>query len=180
VVDSISKVFSSCGTRVGFIVSRNQKLMNNILKYAQLRLCPPMIGQHMAVACFTDRSNYLEEVKNEYNRRRLYLYERLSKMEGVTSYLPKAAFYIMTELPVPDATEFCKWLLSDFSADGQTIMMAPGNGFYLNQEYGKSQVRIAFVLGIPDLAIAMDILELALKQYAKVVKSQKQLSYSYT
>lgn len=179
VVDSISKVFSSCGTRIGFIVSRNQQLMNNILKYAQLRLCPPMIGQHMAVACFTDRSNYLQEVKEEYNKRRLYLYDRLSKMEGVTSYLPKAAFYIMTELPVPDATQFCKWLLSDFSADGKTIMMAPGNGFYLNQEYGQSQVRIAFVLSVPDLAIAMDILELALKEYAKVVKNQKQLSYSY-
>lgn len=179
VVDSISKVFSSCGTRIGFIVSRNQKLMDNILKYAQLRLCPPMIGQHVAVACFEDRSGYLEEVKEEYNRRRLFLYERLSRMEGVTSYLPQAAFYIMTELPVPDAGKFCQWLLSEFRSDGRTIMMAPGDGFYLTPEIGKSQVRIAFVLGIPELSIAMDILEEALTTYSAVIKSQTQPSYSY-
>ncbi len=179
VIDSISKVFSACGSRIGFVVSRNKSVMNNILKYAQLRLCPPMIGQHVAQACFLDRSSYLKEVKAEYNRRRLYLYERLSKMEGVKSYLPKAAFYIMTELPIDDATAFCTWLLSDFRMNGQTIMMAPGDGFYLNQEHGKRQVRIAFVLGIRELTKAMDIFEQALKEYQAVVANQTQQSYSY-
>lgn len=179
VIDSISKVFSSCGSRIGFIVSRNQELMDNILKYAQLRLCPPMIGQHMATACFIDRSDYLATVKEEYNKRRLYLYERLSQMNDVVSYLPKAAFYIMTELPVKDAKEFCIWLLRDFRMDGKTIMLAPGDGFYLNQENGRSQVRVAFVLGIPELCIAMDILEAALEEYIKIPANQKQQSYSY-
>jgi aspartate aminotransferase len=179
VIDSISKVFSSCGSRIGFIVSRNQELMDNILKYAQLRLCPPMIGQHMATACFQDRSDYLLNVKEEYNRRRTYLYERLSKMDGVRCYLPKAAFYNMTELPVRDAKQFCIWLLKDFRLNGETIMMAPGAGFYMNEEKGRSQVRIAFVLGIPELTKAMNILEAALKEYTKIPANRKQLSYSY-
>jgi aspartate aminotransferase len=179
VIDSISKVFSSCGSRIGFIVSRNQELMDNILKYAQLRLCPPMIGQQMATACFQDRSDYLMTVKAEYNRRRTYLYERLSQMDGVICYLPKAAFYNMTELPVKDAKQFCIWLLKEFRLNGETIMMAPGNGFYMNEEKGLSQVRIAFVLGIPELTKAMDILEAALKEYTKIPANRKQLSYSY-
>lgn len=165
VVDSVSKVFSACGSRIGFIVSRNKSLMASVLKYAQLRLCPPMIGQEVAAACYRDRSTYLTEVKEEYNRRRLYLYERLSMMEGVKSYLPKAAFYIMTELPVDDATAFCKWLLKDFRYNGATVMLAPGDGFYLNPEFGRRQVRIAFVLGVPELTVAMDVLEKGLKEY---------------
>ena len=179
VIDSISKVFSACGSRIGFIVSRNEQIMANILKYAQLRLCPPMIGQYMAAACFEGRSNYLQEVKEEYNKRRKFLYSRLSQIDGVKIYMPKAAFYIMTELPVEDASHFAQWLLQDFDLDGRTIMLAPGNGFYLNQEHGKRQVRIAFVLGVEELGAAMDILEAALQQYAQLSTTQKQLSYSY-
>ena len=89
-------------------------------------------------------------------------------MEGVKCYLPKAAFYIMTELPVDDTNHFCKWLLSDFSLNGETIMMAPGQGFYLTPEVGKRQVRIAFVLDVDALAASMDILEEALKTYKRI------------
>ena len=171
VIDSISKVFSACGSRIGFIVAHNQDLMDNILKYAQLRLCPPMIGQYIANACYTDREHYLSAVREEYNRRRLYLYERLSKMEGVQCYLPKAAFYIMTGLPIDDAERFCTWLLTDFSINKKTLMMAPGHGFYLTPAAGKNQVRIAFVLGIEHLVECMDILEAAIQAYQPIMKS---------
>ncbi len=166
VIDSVSKVFSACGSRIGFVVTRNPAILDNILKYAQLRLCPPMIGQHIAVSCFANRAKYLESVRAEYNRRRIFLFERLSQMSGVKCYLPKAAFYIMTELPVEDTSDFCKWLLRDFRLDGATIMLAPGSGFYLSGDIGRNQVRIAFVLGTEALEKSMDILEAALIAYA--------------
>lgn len=170
VIDSISKVFSACGSRIGFIVSRNQDLMSNILKYAQLRLCPPMVGQHIAQACFINRKVYLERVRDEYNKRRHFLYSMLSEMKGIRCYMPKAAFYIMTELPVADTHEFCKWLLSDFQLENETVMLAPGQGFYLTPDIGKSQVRIAFVLGIEQLSRSMDILEKGLQEYGQLEK----------
>jgi len=166
VIDSISKVFSACGNRVNFIVTRSDALKESILKYAQLRLCPPMIGQHLAVACFEDRERYIGPVREEYNRRREFLYSRLSKMKGVKNcYLPKAAFYIMTELDVVDTSHFCQWLLEEFRLNNQTVMMAPGAGFYLSNHMGKDQVRIAFVLSLEDLAAAMDVLEAGLVAY---------------
>ena len=168
VIDSVSKVFSACGIRVGFVVSRNQSLMTNILKYAQLRLCPPMIGQHIAEACYIGRKEYLDQVKAEYNSRRLYLHKRLSSMKDVNCYMPKAAFYIMTGLPVADANVFCKWLLTDFERDRKTVMFAPGDGFYLSAGMGVNQVRIAFVLGGDALAESMDLLEEALTVYQGV------------
>ena len=173
VIDSISKVFSACGSRIGYIVTRNDEVKSNILKYAQLRLCPPMIGQHMARACYDGREDYISEVRAEYEKRRDYLYNRLSQMDGVVCYLPKAAFYIMTELPVSDTDHFCKWLLSDFNYKGSTIMMAPGQGFYLTPEAGRRQVRIAFVLDVEALAVTMDILEKGLATYqAKVASTE--------
>ena len=169
VIDSISKVFSSCGTRIGYLVTRNQDLRNTLLKFGQLRLCAPMIGQYMAEACYPGRVEYIAKVREEYNARRLYLYSRLSKMKGVKCYMPKAAFYIMTELPVDDAEEFCKWLLTDFEIEGETIMLAPGDGFYIHKQAGRKQARIAFVLDVSKLERAMDILEQSLHAYQIVM-----------
>ncbi len=169
VIDSISKVFSACGTRIGFLVTRNEELRHALVKFAELRLCPPRIGQVIAEACYCNRAEYISKVKEEYNQRRHYLYDRLSKMHGVKCYLPKAAFYIMTELPVDDAEKFCQWLLTDFDLDGNTVMMAPGDGFYIHKEAGKRQVRIAFILNVKKLEKAMDCLEQGLVEYQKVM-----------
>lgn len=168
VLDSISKVFSSCGARVGYIVTKNKDLQGSIKKFAQLRLCPPMIGQILAEACYSDTADYLTKVKEKYNQRRLKLYERLSAIEGVKCYMPNAAFYNMVELPIDDAQEFCKWLLTDFDYKGYTIMLAPASGFYFNPALGRKQVRIAFVLDVEKLDLAMDCLEAGLKEYTEL------------
>jgi len=165
VIDSISKVFSSCGARIGYVVTRNQELISSMLRYAQLRLCPPHFGQLLAESCYDACDTYLPDVKLEYNDRRLYLYDRLTQMEGVKTYLPPAAFYNVVELPIDDAESFCKWMLTEFSLDGRTVMMAPCDGFYIDKSLGKKQVRIAYVLNRVQLAKAMDCLEAGLIAY---------------
>ncbi len=172
VIDSVSKVFSACGVRVGFVVTRNEELLHGLLKYAELRLCPPAIGQYIAQACFGNRETYIKEVKAEYQLRRDYLFQRLSAMPGVVCYKPGAAFYIMTELPIDDCYDFAKWLLKDFNYRRQTVMLAPGAGFYYHNALGKRQVRIAFVLSIQDLKHAMDCLEHGLAQYQEVMSER--------
>ena len=172
VIDSISKVFSSCGARVGYVVTRNNQIIETIIRYAQLRLCPPHFGQVLAEACYDDCEEYLTEVRKEYNARRLYLFDRLTRIEGVKTYKPSAAFYNVVELPVDDAEQFCKWMLTDFELDGVTMMMAPCSGFYNDKSLGKKQVRIAYVLEKDKLALAMDCLEAGLNMYKKINSMQ--------
>ena len=169
VIDSISKIFSACGARVGYLITKNREVQHVIDKYAQLRLCPPYFGQILAEACYENADEYIEEAKEEYIRRRSILYESLSKIDGVKCYKPQAAFYNICELPVPDAEDFCKWLLSDFSYNNATVMLAPAAGFYFSKGVGKSQVRIAYVLNQDDLKKAVECLEVALKVYANEV-----------
>ena len=165
VIDSISKVFSSCGARIGYVVTRNTDIIQAIIRYAQLRLCPPHFGQVLAEACYDECDEYLPSVKKEYSERRTFLYERLSQMDGVNTYKPTAAFYNVVELPVDDAERFCKWMLTDFEQDGYTVMMAPCDGFYIDKSLGKKQVRIAYVLEKDKLGKAMDCLEAGLRAY---------------
>lgn len=171
VIDSISKVFSSCGARIGFMVTRNKEVKSVVEKYAQQRLCPPMMGQYLAMACYKNRETYIHTVRDEYDKRRNYIFQRLQKIKGVKCYKPKAAFYNIVELPVSNAKDFCKWMLSDFSHEGRTLMMAPANGFYSSSSLGLNQVRIAYVLSVDKLEKAMDCLEQGLLEYGNTTPS---------
>lgn len=165
VIDSISKVFSSCGARIGYLITKNIALLQAVVKYAQLRLCPPYFGQQLALACYQEADQYIEEAKQAYQARREVLYGHLQHLQGANFYKPMAAFYNIVQLPVDDAEQFCKWMLTDFEQNGNTVMLAPAQGFYFNKPLGKQQVRIAYILNNKDLDKAMSCLTLALSQY---------------
>lgn len=165
VIDSISKVFSSCGARVGYLITSNQNIKNIVIKYAQLRLCPPYFGQLLAMACYQDGDKYIDAAREEYRNRRELVYQGLQDIPGIRSYLPDAAFYNIVALPVEDSMDFCQWLLTDFNYQGKSIMLAPAGGFYFNQELGKNQVRIAYVLSRDKLITSLEILKRGLEEY---------------
>lgn len=167
VLDSISKRFSACGARIGTIASKNKEIMQACVKLVTGRLAAPTLEQIGAAALYGVDSSYYKEVQKEYERRRDCIYEELNKIEGVTTYKPGGAFYIMPEIPVDDAEKFAIWMLEEFEVDGETVMMAPAGGFYQNTEKGKSQIRLAFVLNCDDLRRACHILKLGIEAYNK-------------
>lgn len=170
VIDSISKRFSACGARVGMMVTRNQELSAAINGFADIRLSPPGLGQLLTSHLLDLPDEYFTETKATYEGRRDVLFQRLNAMPGVETYLPGGAFYCFVRLPIEDAEHFCKWLLEDFQHENQTVMLAPGSGFYFSEGKGKNEVRIAYVLNEEDLGKAMDCLEFALVEYGKVVE----------
>ena len=167
-VDSVSKRYSVCGIRIGAIITKNKQVRENVIKWCQARLSPPLVGQIIAEASLDASAEYMLSVYNEYLQRRNYLIDRLNRIPGCFSPIPMGAFYTVAALPVDDADKFCAWCLSDFSYEGQTIMMAPASGFYSTEGYGKNEVRLAYVLNKEDLANAMTVLEKALEEYSKI------------
>ena len=164
-VDSVSKRYSECGIRVGALITKNEQVRENVMKWCQARLSPPLIGQILAEASLDTSGEYMLSVYNEYLQRRNFLIDRLNRIPGCYSPIPMGAFYTVARLPVDDTDEFCAWCLSDFSYEGQTIMMAPASGFYTTPGYGKNEVRLAYVLNKDDLANALTVLEKALEKY---------------
>ena len=165
VIDSTSKRYSMCGIRVGCIVSKNKDVISTALKFAQARLSPPTFGQIAGEAALCTPQSYFDKVSKEYVDRRNVLVDGLNSIEGVICPKPKGAFYAIAQLPVDNADEFAKWLLEDFSFEGETIMVAPAAGFYSTINSGFNQVRIAYVLNKDALKKAVQILKEALKVY---------------
>lgn len=163
--DSFSKRYSECGIRVGALVTKNKEVRQNVMKFCQARLSPPLLGQIAAEASLDAPREYMLDSYDEYVERRKYLIDGLNKIPGVYSPIPMGAFYTVARLPIDDADKFCSWLLSDFEFEGKTIMMAPASGFYTIPGMGKDEVRIAYVLEKEELKDALIVLQKALEVY---------------
>ncbi len=164
-MDSISKRYSACGARIGALISKNNKVMETALKFAQARLSPPTLEQILAEAFLDVPDSYFTEVEKEYVERRNLCVERLNAMDGVLCPTPGGAFYAIARLPIDDSDKFCQWLLESFHLNNETVMLAPATGFYSTRGLGKNEVRIAYVLNKNDINKAMDCLDAALKVY---------------
>ena len=164
-IDSVSKRYSECGIRIGALITKHKELKKNVIKFCQARLSPPLLGQIVAEASIDAPADYMLMTYNEYVERRKFLVDGLNRIPGCYSPIPMGAFYTTVSLPVDDADKFCRWCLSDFEYEGQTVFMAPASGFYTTPGLGKNEVRMAYVLEKEELGKALEVLRKALEAY---------------
>ena len=166
VVDSVSKRFSATGSRVGVLVSRNEQLMAHAMKICQGRLCTATLDQVGAAAMYRALDeDYYAALRAEYQRRRDAVVEGLNKIPGVKFSEPEGAFYLMVTLPVDDSEKLLYFLLQEFNDQGETMMYAPGRGFYATPGKGLNEIRIAYVIAPEELSRAIELLGLGIQAY---------------
>ena len=164
-IDSTSKRYSLCGARIGFIVSKNSNFIETCLKFALARLSPPTLALIAANKALSSNQNYIDGVISEYSHRREVLIDELSKINDIEFSNPMGAFYSIIRLPVKNAEDFAKFLLTDFSINNESVMVAPASGFYSSENNGEDEVRIAFVLSSEKIKRAINIINIGLKEY---------------
>jgi aspartate aminotransferase len=167
IADSLSKRYSACGLRLGCLATRNPEVYQAALRLAQGRLAPPALAQMMAVGLAELGADYFAGVVREYQARRDLLYAGVTAIPDVFLRKPEGAFYFVARLPVADGEDFGRWMLTDFSLDGATVMVAPAQGFYATPGLGRAEVRLAYVLKQEDLRAAVRILEAGLAAYGE-------------
>ena len=92
------------------------------------------------------------------------MFEELNKLDLISCKKPQGAFYTMVELPVL-AEDFAQFLIHDFRDNGESLVVAPGGGFYEDPEHGKNQIRWAAVLEPAKIRRAIEILGKALQAF---------------
>ncbi len=166
VIDSVSKRFSATGARVGALISRNRELMGQAMKICQGRLCAATLDQAAATALYRQMGPaYYRDVLEEYRRRKEAVVAALHKLPGVKFAEPEGAFYVMASLPVDDAEKLQYFLLEEFDDRGETVMYAPGEGFYSAPGKGRNEIRIAYVTNPDDLTRSIELLGLGIQAY---------------
>lgn len=168
VVDSLSKRFSLCGARIGCLITKNEEVMQGCMNVAQSRLASPTIEQFAAAHMLRKvPDTFIAGVVAEYQSRRDTAIRALQSIPGVVTQNPKGAFYTVARLPVENAEDFAKFMLTDFSSRNETTFVAPAEGFYMNEGRGKNKIRIAFVLESAKMQRAVELLGEGLASYTK-------------
>ena len=164
-VDSVSKRFNACGVRIGCLATHNADVRRVALHLAQARLSVPTVEQLAVVPLLEDALSYTRPLAAAYQARRDAAVAALKRIPGVSFTMPEGAFYMIVALPVDDAERFARWLLEEFSHEGETVMVAPLRGFYVTPGQGTQAVRLAFVLAEDALSRAVEVLGQALAVY---------------
>lgn len=84
IIDSVSKHYSACGARVGFLISKNKDFITYIMKLCQARLAAPTVEQYAVANLMKVPKEYFKEIKEIYRRRRDIIVNSLNKIKGVT------------------------------------------------------------------------------------------------
>ncbi|MDP2305196.1 MAG: pyridoxal phosphate-dependent aminotransferase [Pseudomonadota bacterium] len=168
-IDSTSKTFSACGLRVGFLVSRNLALMERIERLGQARLGPQPRGQRAAIAALSLPESYYDEVRAAYRSRVDAMMDALAQLPGVAFHRPEGAFYTMARLPVDDTERFARFLVEEFrdrsTGQEESVVVAPGPGFYADPRDGRDEIRLAAVREEKVLRRAIEVLGRGLETY---------------
>lgn len=156
VVNSFSKYFNMTGWRLGWLVVP-ENLAPPIEKLAQnLFICPSVIAQHAALACFHPDSLAIYEArKAEFKRRRDYLVPALMELGFRVPVMPDGAFYIYADCSVlaDDAGELTANILTRAG-----VVMVPGLDF--GQAGARQYVRVSYATSMENLREAVTRLQI--------------------
>lgn len=152
IVGGFSKMFSMTGLRVGYVCAVNPYI-ENVIKVHQYNVsCAASISQWGAYEGLRSCKSDIEYMKNEFIKRRDYLYKRLIEL-GFAVEIPKGAFYIFASIDKFNmkSEEFCERLLNEAK-----VAVIPGTAFGIG---GEGYIRISYSYSMEELTEAMNRIE---------------------
>ncbi len=152
VVSGFSKAFAMTGWRLGYVCGP-EELIQYVARIHQYALmCASTPAQYAAIQALQNGQSDIAFMREKYNERRIYLYDRLTTL-GFDCFEPQGAFYIFPDVTkfAKDGVDFVEALLKE-----QEVAVVPGEAF---GDSGKNHIRISYAYSIDQLTIAMDRIE---------------------
>jgi len=165
-INGFSKAYAMTGWRIGYSAAPLPitKGISAIMSHATSNICT--ISQYAGVEALTGPQESIENMRKEFDRRRVFLYERLNSIEGITCAQANGAFYLL-----PNVTSFFgkktpdgrvlndSFDVANFLLDDAHIAVVPGAAFE-----APDNLRISYSNSLEALTIGMDRMEASLKK----------------
>jgi len=165
VVNSLSKAYAMTGWRVGYTAGPKDVIKAMDAIQSQETSNPTSIAQRAAVVALTGPQETTYRMREEFDRRRRYIVDRLNGMPGISCLSPQGAFYVFPNVSgtfgkhtvgttIRNSTEFTAYLL-----DAARIAVVPG------VEFGSDDhVRISYATSMANIEKGMDRMAGAIAQ----------------
>jgi aminotransferase len=152
VINGLSKSHSMTGWRIGFVFAP-EDISKHILKVHQYNVsCTSSISQYAAYEALTNGANDAVQMRQQYQERMEYVYDRLVQM-GLKTVKPSGAFYIFPSIEKFGMSSF------DFAIDlveKAGVAVVPGSAF---SRFGEGYIRISFAYSLDTIKEGLDRLE---------------------
>jgi len=159
-INGVSKSYAMTGWRIGYAAGPEKLVtaMGNLQGHCTSN--PTSISQKASIEALDNSDDSVSKMIEQFEKRRNFVYEKLSNMEGIEVFKPKGAFYIFPKVSayygkkfnntiIKNSTEFCEYLLKVVN-----VAAVPGIAFG-NDEY----IRISYATSMENLEKAMERLE---------------------
>ena len=157
IASGFSKAYAMTGWRLGYICAPAAwtKQMTKLHQYAIM--CAPTVSQFAAVEALKNGDEDIAEMCAEYNRRRVFIAERLERI-GLPVMIPEGAFYIYPYIGGfgLSSEEFCQRLLME-----EKCAIVPGTAF---GECGEGYARISYAYSVKHIEEALEKIERFIKK----------------
>ena len=149
VVNGFSKAYAMTGWRMGFVCAP-APIVKQMLKIHQFAImCAPTTSQLAAIEALRNGDDDIEMMKEEYDRRRKYIYKGLRDI-GIEVFEPEGAFYIFPDIAnfgMP-SDKFCEKLLYSYKC-----AIVPGEAF---GDSGDGFARISYAYSVKHITTALE------------------------
>jgi aspartate aminotransferase len=151
IVHGFAKAWSMTGWRLGFLAAPEPIAQAIDALQSHSTSNPTSFAQKGAVAALTGSQEHLPIWLKEYDRRRLYAWERLNAMPGVSCVKSSGAFYLFPNIAKTGlkSAEFCARLL-----EKENVAAVPGVAFGADD-----YLRISYATGMASIEKGLDRME---------------------
>lgn len=156
-INGFSKAFAMTGWRLGYACAP-EAILKQMLKIHQFAImCAPTTSQYAGIEAVRHCDREVENMKMQYNERRVYVLRRLRGM-GLSCFEPYGAFYVFPSIKSTGMTsdEFATTLLKT-----EKVAVVPGTAF---GDCGEGFIRISYAYSMENLKVALDRIEKFLKK----------------
>ena len=152
-IQSFSKTFAMTGWRMGYILSANSAIMEQVTKLQYyITACSTDAMQYGVLAAIEQAPDYPSEMRDAFRQRRDLICARLNTIPGVSCHVPEGAFYVFPKVDVPG------WASEDIALEilKEGVVCSPGSAFGTD---GEGHLRFAYTIDVKLIDQAMDIVQ---------------------
>lgn len=160
----LSKSYAMTGWRIGYTGSSVEiaKLMSSVQSHATSN--PNSIAQKAALEALEGPQNTVEEMKIEFDKRRIYMFERVSKMPYVDVIEPKGAFYVFMDMTDALMREYKGSIIGTTSKLAEILLEDFQTAVIPCEDFGfPNHIRLSYAISMKQIEKGLDRLEHLLK-----------------
>ena len=158
VINGFSKRFAMTGLRLGYLIAPKEYMRSLQILQQNLFICAPSTAQKAGIAALEEAKPDVDLMLSIYNKRRIYIIERLKRMGLVIHTEPQGAFYVFCDARkfTSDSYHFAFNVL-----EKAHVGITPGIDFGTG---GEGFIRLSYANSLENIQVGMDRLENYLNQ----------------